>query len=47
MVDEDGKGGYRLDRMTFKDPFDILGFFLRYMSGPVTVESVEELQERM
>ena len=23
--DEDGKGGYRFDRMTFKDPFDILG----------------------
>jgi hypothetical protein len=26
VLDEDGKGGYRLDRMTFKDPFDILGF---------------------
>jgi hypothetical protein len=26
VLDEDGKGGYRFDRMTFKDPFDILGF---------------------
>ena len=25
-LDEDGKGGYRFDRMAFKDPFDILGF---------------------
>ena len=47
VLDEDGKGGYPLDRMTFKDPFDILGFLLGYMSGPVTAESVEELQERM
>ena len=46
-LDEDGKRGYRFDRMTFKGPFDILGFFLGYMSGPVTAESVEELQERM
>ncbi len=26
VLDEDGKGGYRFDRMTFKDPFDLLGF---------------------
>jgi len=25
-LDEDGKGGYRFDRMAFKDPIDILGF---------------------
>jgi hypothetical protein len=25
-LDEDGTGGYRFDRMAFKDPFDILGF---------------------
>jgi hypothetical protein len=23
---EDGKGGYRFDRLAFKDPFDILAF---------------------
>ncbi len=33
--------------MTFKGPFDILGFFLGYMSGPLTAESPEERQERM
>ena len=26
VLDEDDKGGYRFDRMAFKDPFDILGF---------------------
>ena len=26
VLDEDGKGGYRLDWMTVKDPFDLLGF---------------------
>ena len=26
VLDEDGKGGYRFDRMAFKDPFDTLGF---------------------
>ena len=26
VLDEDGKGGYRSDRMTFKNPIDILGF---------------------
>jgi len=33
--------------MTFKDPIDILGFFLGYMSGPITAESTQEQQERM
>jgi hypothetical protein len=46
VLDEDGKGGYRFDRMTFKDPFDILGFFLGYMSGPMITESAEEREER-
>jgi len=26
VLDEDGKGGYRFDRMTFKNPIDMLGF---------------------
>jgi hypothetical protein len=26
VLDEDGKGGYRFDRMAFNGPFDILGF---------------------
>lgn len=26
VLDEDGKGGYRFDRMTFKNAIDILGF---------------------
>ncbi len=47
VLDEDGKGGYRFDRMAFKDPLDILGFFLGYMSGPIIAESTEEQQERM
>lgn len=47
VLDEDGKGGYRFDRMAFKDPFDILGFFLGYMSGPIIAESAEEQQKRM
>lgn len=46
VLDEDGKGGYRFDRMTFKAPFDILGFFLGYMSGPITAESPQEREER-
>jgi hypothetical protein len=46
VLDQDGKGGYRFDRMVFKDPFDILGFFLGYMSGPVTAESPEEREDR-
>jgi hypothetical protein len=46
VLDEDGKGGYRFDRMAFKDPLDILGFFLGYMSGPITAESREEHEER-
>jgi len=46
VLDEDGKGGYCFDRMVFKNPFDILGFFLGYMSGPVLSESPEEHQER-
>jgi len=47
VLDEDGMGCYRFDLMVFKDPFDILGFFPGYMSGPIPAESVEELQERM
>jgi hypothetical protein len=46
VLDEDGKAGYRFDRMTFKDPLDILGFFLGYMSGPITAERTEEREER-
>jgi hypothetical protein len=46
VLDADGKGGYRFDRMTFTDPFDILGFFLGYMSGPTITESAEEREER-
>jgi hypothetical protein len=46
VLDEDGKGGYRFDRMTFKNPIDILGFFLGYMSGPLIAESAEEHEER-
>ncbi len=45
VLDEDGKGVYRFDRMTFKDPFDILGFFLGYMSGPMMAESPQEREE--
>ena len=47
VLDEDGKGGYRFDRMAFNCPFDILGFFLGYMSGPLLTESIGEQQERM
>lgn len=47
VLDEDGKGGYRFDRMAFNGPFDILGFFLGYMSGPILAESLEEREERM
>lgn len=46
VLDEDGKGSYRFDRMTFKTPIDILGFFLGYMSGPLIAESAEEHEER-
>ncbi len=46
VLDEDGKGGYRFDRIAFKDPFDILGFFLGYMSGPLIAESREEREDR-
>ena len=42
VLDEDGKGGYRFDRMALPGPFDILGFFLGYMSGPIIAESAEE-----
>jgi arylamine N-acetyltransferase len=45
-LDEDGKGGYCFDRMTFKIPFDILGFCLGYMSGPIIAESPQEREER-
>ncbi|GCE06013.1 hypothetical protein [Dictyobacter aurantiacus] len=27
VLDEDGKGSYRVDRMTFKNPINILGSF--------------------
>ena len=47
VPDEDGKGGYRFDRMAFNGPFDILGFFLGYMSGPLIAESHDERGERM
>ena len=46
-LDEDGKGGYRFDRMAFNGPFDLLGFFPGDMSGPVLAESLEEHEERM
>jgi hypothetical protein len=44
VLDEDG---YRFDRMAFNSPFDILGFFLGYMSGPILAESPQEHEERM
>jgi hypothetical protein len=47
VLDEDGKGGSRFDRMAFKDPFDILDFFQGYLSGPILAESPQEQQERM
>lgn len=46
VLDEDGKGSYRFDRMALPGPFDILGFFLGYMSGPITAESPEEHEAR-
>ena len=46
VLDEDGKGDYRFDRMAFNDPFDILGFFLGYMIGPLIAESTQEYEER-
>jgi hypothetical protein len=46
VLDEDGKGGYRFDRMSLPAPFDILGFFLEYMSGPLMAESQEERKTR-
>ncbi len=46
VLDEDGKGGYRFDHMTFKNPINILGFFLGYMSGPIIAESEPEHEER-
>jgi hypothetical protein len=47
VLDEDVKGGYRFDRIVFKDPFDILGFFLGYLSVPITTESPEAREERL
>lgn len=47
VLEDDGKGSYRFDRMAFKNPIDILGFFLGYMSGPLMAESREECEERM
>jgi hypothetical protein len=46
VLDEDGKGGYCFDRMSLPGPFDILGFFLGYMSGPIMAESAEEQKVR-
>jgi hypothetical protein len=46
VLDEDGNGGYCFDRMMFKNPIDILGFFLGYMSGPILTESPQEYEER-
>jgi hypothetical protein len=46
VLDEDGKGKYCFDRMMFTDPFDILGFFLGYMSGSIRASSREEREER-
>jgi len=46
VLDEDGKGGYRFDRMAFNCPLDIPGFFLGYMSGPILTESQEGHEER-
>ena len=45
MLEEIGKGGYRFDRVAFKDSFDILSFFLGYMSGPILAESREKREE--
>lgn len=46
VLDDDGKGGYRFDRLAFRGPFDILGYFLGYVSGPIVPESQEEREER-
>ncbi|HZS78718.1 MAG TPA: hypothetical protein VFA41_19055 [Ktedonobacteraceae bacterium] len=46
VLDEDGKGGYCFDRLSFKTPIDLLGFFLGYMSGPIIAESEPERKER-
>jgi hypothetical protein len=46
VLDEDSKGGYRFDRIAFDGPFDILGFFLGYMGGPILAESPQEREER-
>jgi len=46
VLDENGKGSYCFDRMAFHSPFDILGFFLGYMSGPIMAESQEECEHR-
>jgi hypothetical protein len=45
VLDEDGKGGSRFDRMTVKNPIDILDFSLGYLSGPMITESAEEHEE--
>lgn len=46
VLDENGNGGYRFDRMALPGPFDILGFFLGYMSGPIMAESQQEREAR-
>ena len=47
VLDEDGTGSYRFDRMAFNGPFDILGVVLGYMSGPIIAESPQEREERL
>jgi hypothetical protein len=46
VLNEDGKGGYRFDRMALPGPFDILASRLRYMSGPIMAESAGEHEVR-
>jgi len=46
LVRSISSGDYRFDRMVFNGPFDILGFFLGYMSGPIIEESSEERETR-
>lgn len=47
VLDEDGKGGYRFDRVAFESPLDTLGFVLGSMNGPILADSPQEREERM